>query len=65
MKFTHKVVNKASDWLLKRESTTKTLVYKPVCETHYELSDFAMNLQTSKQSLEHLGQKEMVFFQNV
>ena len=57
MKFACKFVNKASNWLLEQEQPIKCSVYKLVCESHYELLNFTMNLRISEQSSEHLREK--------
>ena len=53
MKFTGKIVNKASDWLLQQAKPMKCLVCKPVFESHYELLNFIMNLRTFERSSQH------------
>ena len=47
MKFTSKFVNKASHWQLEQEQEQpiKCSIYKPVCETHYELMNFTTKLR--------------------
>ena len=57
MKFTSRFVKKASNWLLEQEQPIKCSIYKPVCETHYELLNFTTNLRTSELISEHLREK--------
>jgi hypothetical protein len=48
---------KVLDWSLKQNKPIKCVVYKLVCESHYELLNFATNLQTLQRSSEHLWSK--------
>jgi hypothetical protein len=57
LEFTSQFVNKVPDWSLKWKKPIKCVVYKLVCESHYELLNFATNLRTSQRSSEHLWPK--------
>ena len=55
MKLTSKFVNKASDWPLKRKKQSNPQFTNQF--VNLINMNFAMNLQTSKQSSKHLGEK--------
>ena len=53
MRFTNQL---AFDWLLFNVYPIGNFVYKPACEFHCALLNFAMHLQSSEESLEHFSE---------
>ncbi len=56
----YQFVKLAFDWLLFNVYSIRNFVYKPACEFHYELLNFATNFLTSEQSLEHFSLEHSV-----